>query len=141
MTNEISVREAVELLKEKRMEINYKVNGTTQFSEALDMGIKALESQSCEDCVSREAAKAFLYERLDRLNDDELYDIFSKIIDDFYNELPSVTPQRKRGEWIEENEALTHCNKCGMQIFTVQNWFKYCPECGSYNGGNLNGNE
>jgi Zn finger protein HypA/HybF involved in hydrogenase expression len=29
---------------------------------------------------------------LDRLNDDELYDIFSRIIDDFYNEVPSVTP-------------------------------------------------
>lgn len=48
--------------------------------------------QPCDDCVNREAVKAFLYERLDRLNDDELYDIFSKIIDDFYNELPSVTP-------------------------------------------------
>ena len=33
--------------------------------------------------------KKYLYERLDRLNDDELYDIFSVIIDDmvedFYN--------------------------------------------------------
>lgn len=27
------------------------------------------------------------------LNDDELYDIFSKIIDDMYNELSSVTPK------------------------------------------------
>lgn len=45
MTNELSVEEAIELLKEKRMEINYQVNGTTQFSEALDIGIKALEQQ------------------------------------------------------------------------------------------------
>lgn len=36
---------AIELLKDKRMEINYKVNGTTQFSEALDMAIKAFERQ------------------------------------------------------------------------------------------------
>lgn len=45
MTNELSVEEAIELLKEKRMEINYQVNGTTQFSEALDMGIKVLEQE------------------------------------------------------------------------------------------------
>ena len=47
MTNkEITIEEAIELLKDKRMEINYKVNGTTQFSEALNMAIKALEQQS-----------------------------------------------------------------------------------------------
>lgn len=45
MTNELLVEEAVELLKEKRMEINYQVNGTTRFSKALDMAIKALEQQ------------------------------------------------------------------------------------------------
>lgn len=57
-----------------------------------------------ENCISREASKAFLYERLDRLNDDELYDIFSRIIDDMYNELPSVTPQPIR--WIPCSEGL-----------------------------------
>ena len=53
MTNELSVEEAIELLKDKRMEINYKVNGTTQFSEALDMAIKALGIASCikEKCA------------------------------------------------------------------------------------------
>lgn len=46
MSNELSVEEAIELLKEKRMEINYQVNGTTQFSRALDMAIKALRYKS-----------------------------------------------------------------------------------------------
>jgi hypothetical protein len=59
-----------------------------------ELAIKALEEQEpCEDCINREETKQFLYERLDRLDNDELYDIFSKIIDDMYNELPSVTPQ------------------------------------------------
>lgn len=40
----------------------------------------------CEDYISREEARQFLYERINRLNNDELYDIFSKIIDDMYNE-------------------------------------------------------
>lgn len=57
MTNELSVEEAIELLKEKRMEINYKVNGTTQFSEALDMAIKALEKQPCENKIIDEHYK------------------------------------------------------------------------------------
>lgn len=61
--------------------------------DAIDLAIKALEQESCEDCISREKTKQFLYERLDRLNDDELYDIFSRIIDDMYNELPPVTPK------------------------------------------------
>lgn len=55
------------------------------------------------DLISREKAKQLLYERLDRLNDDELYDIFSRIIDDMYNELPSITPTQS---WIPVSERL-----------------------------------
>jgi len=73
--------------------------------QAKEMAVKALEQDSCEDVISREEVKQFLYERIDRLNDDELYDIFSKIIDDLYNELPSVTPQPKIGHWIPVSEG------------------------------------
>lgn len=65
--------------------------------QAIDMAIKALEQKPCEDYISREKAKQFLYERLDIINDDELYDIFSRIIDDMYNELP----------FVSENQSLT----------------------------------
>ena len=71
--------------------------------EALGMAIKALEQEPCNDTVSREDAKSFLYERLNRLNNDELYDIFSVIIDDMYNELPSVQPKSR---WIPVSERL-----------------------------------
>lgn len=47
------------------------------------------------DAISREEAKHFLYERLDELNNDELYDIFSTIIDEMYNELPPIQPKAK----------------------------------------------
>lgn len=53
MINELSVEDAIELLKEKRMEINYQVNGTTQFSEALDIAIKALEQTRWIPCSER----------------------------------------------------------------------------------------
>lgn len=74
-----------------------------EYEEAVNMAIKALEQEPYEDCISKEKAKQFLYERLDRLNDDELYDVFSTIIDDMYNELPSVTPATK---WHKVEDEL-----------------------------------
>ena len=49
------------------MEINYQVNGTTQFSKALDMAIKALEQQPCEDCISRKDALKVIEEQKKRI--------------------------------------------------------------------------
>lgn len=61
--------------------------------------------QPCEDCISREHAKQFLYYEIERLHDDGLYDCFSKIIDDMYNELPSVTP-KYTDEEIDKAQAV-----------------------------------
>lgn len=76
--------------------------------EAHKIAIKALEQEPCEDYISREKAKQFLYKRLDIINDDELYDIFSRIIDDMYNELPFVEREPKlnkiRAEILDEAE-------------------------------------
>ncbi len=104
---------------------------------------RLLEQQPCEDCISREETKQFLYERIDRLNDDELYDIFSKIIDDMYNELPSVTPQPKMGRWMTWKEAGNdipsetrfECSVCHDAAQTLCNGLDllstYCPNCGA----------
>lgn len=107
------------------------------------------ETQSCKDSISREEAKQFLYERIDRLNDDELYDIFSRIIDDMYNELPSVTPQRPKGKWIEVDVRNCHatlkCSVCDRVItptFTfgeysyedIKTFYPYC-HCGAEMSG------
>ncbi len=64
-----------------------------KFTEAMKkQRLRVIKPNICDDCISRENTKQFLYERLDKLNDNELYDIFSRIIDDMYNELPPVTP-------------------------------------------------
>ena len=86
--------------------------------DALRMGRKALEQEPCEDCISREKARQFLYERLDRLNDDELYDIFSRIIDDMYNELPPVNPQESKTGWIPVSERLPGKGEYGKVLVT-----------------------
>lgn len=105
--------------------------------------------QPCEDCISREHAKQFLYYEIEHLHDDSLYDCFARIIDDMYNELPSVKPKytdeeidkaqaveqayvdkmvelaveetkRPKGKWIE---VLEHRDEFGST------WHYECSEC------------
>lgn len=188
--------------------------------EVIDMAIKALEQQPSEDCISREQAKKFLYEEIERLHDDGLYDCFSRIIDDMYNELPPVTPtnedikeaylkgydygvkdwfisktqpsedcisreamlslqteyaekmgattfwklrddiralpsvypERPKGKWNFIGDQMFECSSCKraytqnqfeeLRIYTTDDLLpKFCPNCGSYNGGNDNGDE
>ena len=85
MTREEAIKELKEYVD--GLDLEY----ATPFDKAILYAIQALSQEPCTNAISREKAKQFLYERLDRLNDDELYDIFSRIIDDMYNELPSVT--------------------------------------------------
>ena len=121
-----------------------------QLAEWLKDYKRLLEQEPWEDCIGREETKQFLYERIDRLNDDELYDIFSKIIDDMYNELPPVTPQSKIGHWIGHREhcenlgvmpsglgAYEWCSNCDCGI-DVREWhrnnYNFCPNCGAKMG-------
>ena len=85
------------------------------------------------DCISRQQAKAYLYDRINRLEDNELYDIFSVIIDDMVNELPSIKPQT--GHWIKtigENgiTSAVRCSECGFEDNRYM-LFRYCPDCGA----------
>jgi len=53
--------------------------------------------------------------------------------------LPSAEPERKKGKWIEytdcegKSRRIT-CDQCGHEEW---NWLNpnFCPNCGSYNGG------
>lgn len=100
--------EATEKLNRCREILEITSHMDNQNRKAFDMAIKALEQKPYKDCISREKAKQFLYERLDIINDDELYDIFSRIIDDMYNELPFVEQEpmlnKIRAEILDEAE-------------------------------------
>lgn len=65
-----------------------------------------VKQQPSEDCTSREEAKQFLYERIDRLNADELYDIFSRIIDDMVNHNLSPVIPKYTDEEINKAQAV-----------------------------------
>lgn len=75
------------------------------------------------------------------LRDCGTYDCFSRIIDDMYNELPSVTPQRPKGKWIGVGDNDSHgwgaykshvCSECKDYYTTSAYELYYCPRCGAY---------
>ena len=57
-------------------------------------------------------------------------------------EAPTIEPERKKGKWERHYsrpnvyaDLCWHCSVCGYK--TAESWanhFKFCPECGSYNG-------
>ncbi len=62
-------------------------------------------------------------------------------------ELPSAQPERKTGKWIFKNDLKQFfCNKCAEPSLTYDDIYiygmdlpKFCPNCGSYNGGGQDG--
>ena len=48
---------------------------------------------------------------------------------DTIDAMPTIEPERKKGKWIDDN-----CSECGFYVHhgDMRN---FCPNCGSYNGG------
>lgn len=128
--------------------------------QALDMAIKALESQPrflvhsdgkieqiiepCDDCVSRQAV-------LDALDNHKYSNEFCEehhidwsinlgMAHIVINELPPVLPKREQGEWIGD-KSYPICPKCNCNIIEeyiscsdyaeMYKPMKYCPNCGA----------
>lgn len=62
---------------------------------------------------------------------------------DKVNRMPTIEPERKKWKWIDMGD-FEQCSVCtGTHLKTVNTvygkaiWIKsaYCPNCGSYNGG------
>ena len=89
--------------------------------EALQMAIKALEKEPCEDCVSREAVKEALRNRTE------------ESISDCINALPSVIHARKKAKWIVlKDEYGDICEAiCSCCDDNGNHRWKYCHTCGA----------
>lgn len=137
-------REAIEEIKEPMTDICGNVVYAARMEDLRKL--PSVRPQPCEDAVSRDEVLKAMAEAYD-LNDDYDYrlDVERKL-----KQLPSVTPQPKRGHWIVirkeyefmggvVNEAQgCKCSNCGG-IVKFKSGF--CPSCGSYNGGEKDGNE
>ena len=96
------------------------------YEEAVNMAIKALEQQPCEDTVSRQTV-------LDEVN--RKFNEINIILEN----LPSVQSSRK-GHWIERDMPirvdskdanlrwLYECSECDYEVRQAYN---YCPNCGA----------
>lgn len=129
------------------------------YLDALNMSIKALEQEPCEDAVSRQALKEHLRARLyeSALNNTDytcvaaetFEDIADNRLDIWISELPSVMPTRPNAHNNNEDYAECDqfvCSNCGIEL---QDWhrverdeddgevsyheytFKFCPNCGA----------
>lgn len=131
MTNEF----AIKVLTELRGYGDKFANIGFDRKEALDLAIKALEQQPCEDCISREAVldyitkllSGYLYaEERERLED----------LTTYIAEMSSVTPQRPKGRWIEQKDIHKHhygwsfCSECGAFLMSSDG-ANFCSCCGS----------
>lgn len=108
-----------------------------EIRKALDIAIKSLEQEPCEDAISRKKVMNQIFYSTDNSGDVVLGSNLRKRIE----ELPPVTLTRKKGKWIrhEERKPLKYgyeliikgkCSNCG-EVFCETYKMKYCPNCGS----------
>ena len=81
--------------------------------------------------VIREFVKNCSIEHVD-INDVAIfYGTIMKII----NSIPSVEPERKKGEWIEDKTGYGFwiCSECGFasEAFGANILYPFCPNCGA----------
>lgn len=106
------------------------------FQECLDMAIKALEQEPCEDCVSRKRL-------MDNYNGVETPVGYRKVVDfEVIKNMQPVRPIRKKGKWITKIKSDRRndiwptnpkCSECGGEPCynnTIYN-YKFCPYCGA----------
>lgn len=111
--------------------------------EALEMAIKALEQEPCDDAISRKKVIDTIYCECSCEN----LDIdFAKVLllQRAIKALSPVTPQPKMGRWVrmsdlsEDVDDRYKCSKCGnvvhstdrINLYTFHRW---CGRCGSNN--------
>lgn len=123
-------------------------SGTTRlrlsanFWKALNMAIKALDQESCEDAVSRKTVLNTLNRMDSVLDENRTVETYKELLIACYNDLPPVTPV-PQGKWIKREsitglEQYYECSNCGnhclyeyVEIGFQNAKTKYCPNCGA----------
>lgn len=140
MTNE----EAIENLKgcvcSYEVDKDGKPNGNVTADltqEIIEMAIKALEQQPCEDAVSREQVEEITFQEPSYTDP---YNILTEVREKV-RALPSVYPERPKGKWITQAYSMRiTCTNCEKEIwYSGRNDYKYCPSCGAEMEGGEDG--
>lgn len=93
--------------------------------------------------INADALIKFIENRYDITWEDDyeggIKDACTDILEEI-NKMPTIDPQRKTGRWTKAydgNDGHVKCTGC----FKTYDWisqaqyYNYCPNCGSYNGG------
>ena len=125
MTNK-EAKEKLYMEWQKFLEDNIDYAG---ISEAYKIAFKALEQEPCEDCISREAVLDLAKKGI--LVSNGNYKSVCKAI----NDLPSVKPKERTGEWQQDMDGTFLCSECGsgykdQPTLMGKPMFAFCPICG-----------
>lgn len=102
------------------------------YEEAVDMAIKALSQEPCDDVISREDAIKVTcndcqYDKCRYRESKEYCDCCGYI--DRLRVLPSVQPKAKTGRWIKTKDGYMRCDQCGSRGSAIK--ARYCHHCGA----------
>ena len=123
--------EAIEYLEDAKIKIKIPkaAVGARKTNEAIDMGIKALEQESCKDAISRQAVLDEAFEV-----DTKEYGRIEVVGVDAIAALSPITSKQKIGHWIFVDKAHehAHCSKCDYGDVDLMDGrpHNYCPNCG-----------
>lgn len=128
--------EELKILKEEYWNDDGYGHETKQYDDtmtALDMAIKALEQEPCEDCISRQAVIIALGEWI--VSGEYQYTNATDYLVKRIKALPPVKLKSKIGHWIAvENEEMEtmgyYCSECDLPMET-ENQTRFCPNCGA----------
>lgn len=120
----------------KQLEINKKDDTYVIDAEAIDMAIKALEQEPCEEAISRQA----VMDEIEFTPFDDYSDYL--MIREKIEALPPVKPQEpKTGHWVKHDASHSmyyDCSLCGCVAPCTETADKilwkmanYCPDCGA----------
>lgn len=107
-----------------------------EHAEFIKLAIKALEQEPCEDAISRSSVFEIMG-NLMSIPYDLDRPINKKDVSESMNEikaLPSVTPARPKGHWINIDKTHSKCDKCEsvFEIVSANGEANYCPNCGCF---------
>lgn len=133
--------EAIEILLD--MANDLQIFPGSKQGQTFNMAIEALNQQTCEDCISRDAVHDML-ENIPYLPTDKWFNWLQKACLRLA-ELPPVYPKQNEGHWYiderPESDREIICSNCEQPVFKYHKLDfdyrpKYCPNCGAkMNGG------
>lgn len=126
-------------------DINAMYNNPFMYQTLSNMIDELLEQQLCEEYISRQEIIDEIDRYIEKAQSTGTKDDFISFQELIVKQLPSVTPQRKRGKWIEIEicncHAALRCSVCDRVIeptFTfgeysyesIKKWYPFC-HCGA----------